>query len=153
MQRLSKSSDLLLCGRVLMFLAHVLPLAERSGVNVKGDFNAGNVTEYEEELLGEEADRLAAEGVDAKEFKLKSTDEKLDGQMEVSYFLYKTFWGLQRFLHDPLATLQGGGSAIEELTSGMGSVLDSFASYTHSDADGAAVRAYHSCATRAREWA
>ena len=39
MLRLSKSSELLLCGRVLMFLAHILPLAEKSGVNLKGDFN------------------------------------------------------------------------------------------------------------------
>ena len=35
MQRLSKSSSLLLCGRVLMLLAHVLPLTEKSGVNLK----------------------------------------------------------------------------------------------------------------------
>ncbi|KAJ1484364.1 THO complex subunit 1 transcription elongation factor-domain-containing protein [Baffinella frigidus] len=82
MQRLSKSSELLLCGRVLMFLAHILPLAEKSGVNLKGDFNKANVTEYEEELAGEEEERLAAEGGNAKEFKLRSTDEKLDGQME-----------------------------------------------------------------------
>ena len=35
MHRLSKSSSLLLCGRVLMLLAHVLPLTEKSGVNLK----------------------------------------------------------------------------------------------------------------------
>jgi hypothetical protein len=27
-----------------MFLAHILPLSERSGVNLKGDFNTSNVT-------------------------------------------------------------------------------------------------------------
>ena len=83
MQRLSKSTDLLLCGRVLMFLSHVLPLSEKSGVNLKGEFNKGNVTEYEEELHGEEAERMQAEGTSEKTFKLRSTDEKLDGQMEV----------------------------------------------------------------------
>ena len=84
MQRLSKSTDLLLCGRVLMFLSHVLPLSEKSGVNLKGEFNKGNVTEYEEELQGEEADRMQSEGSSEKTFKLRSTDEKLDGQMEVT---------------------------------------------------------------------
>ena len=29
---------------ILMFLAHILPLSERSGVNLKGDFNTSNVT-------------------------------------------------------------------------------------------------------------
>ena len=83
MQRLSKSTDLLLCGRVLMFLSHVLPLSEKSGVNLKGEYNKGNVTEYQEMLDREEAERMQAEGATEKTFKLRSTDEKLDGQMEV----------------------------------------------------------------------
>ena len=102
MQRLSKSSSLLLCGRVLMLLAQVLPLTEKSGVNQKGEFNkATGEIAFTTELQGEEAERLAAEGGDATRFKLKSTDEKLDGQMEVSFTLYKTFWGLQKSLHGP----------------------------------------------------
>jgi hypothetical protein len=36
-----------LCGRILIFLAYVFPLSERSGVNVRGEFNTENVTDYE----------------------------------------------------------------------------------------------------------
>eukprot|EP00286_Rhodomonas_abbreviata_P025419 CAMPEP_0181299002 /NCGR_PEP_ID=MMETSP1101-20121128/6097_1 /TAXON_ID=46948 /ORGANISM="Rhodomonas abbreviata, Strain Caron Lab Isolate" /LENGTH=573 /DNA_ID=CAMNT_0023404089 /DNA_START=166 /DNA_END=1884 /DNA_ORIENTATION=- len=138
-QRLSKSCDLLLCGRVLMFLAHVLPLSERSGVNLKGEFNKANVTEFEESLDPSEADRLESEGGDEREFKLKSTDEKLDGQMEVSFFLYKTFWGLQKFLHDPATLLsEKGVGNLEALSSGLNVVLENFATYTLSDVEGMA---------------
>ena len=130
MQRLSKSSSLLLCGRVLMLLAHVLPLTEKSGVNLKGEFNMATADiPYSTELEGEEKDRLAAEGGDAAAFKLKSTDEKLDGQMEVSFTLYKTFWGLQKSLHDPNPLIVGTQS-MEEATSSMGAVLDHFSSYS-----------------------
>ena len=130
MHRLSKSSSLLLCGRVLMLLAHVLPLTERSGVNDKGKFNMATADiPYSTELEGEEAERLAAEGSDAAAFKLKSTDEKLDGQMEVSFALYKTFWGLQKVLHDPNPLIMGIGS-LEEFVKSISQVLQHLATYS-----------------------
>lgn len=49
--------------------------------------------------------RMTDLGVDDKAFKLQSLDDKLEGQLEVSYNLYKTFWGLQKFLHEPLLLL------------------------------------------------
>ena len=134
MQRLSKSTDLLLCGRVLMFLSHVLPLSERSGVNLKGEFNKGSIAEYEETLQGEEAERMLAEGSNEKSFKLRSTDEKLDGQMEVSFHLYKTFWGLQKHLHDPSQLLTTPGT-VDTVLSGINSVLDNFSVYSLSDVE------------------
>ena len=141
MQRLSKASSLLLCGRVLMLLAQVIPLTEKSSVNLKGEFNkaTGDIP-YSVELEGEEAARLASEGGDVAAFKLKSTDEKLDGQMEVSFGLYKTFWGLQKSLHDPLSLINGSES-VEEVVSAVGLVLDHLTSYAleaeaEVDADG-----------------
>lgn len=38
----------MLCGRVLLFLAKLLPLTERSGVNLGGGFNTDNTTPVEE---------------------------------------------------------------------------------------------------------
>ena len=38
----------MLCGRVLLFLAKLLPLTERSGVNLNGAFNTDNATPVEE---------------------------------------------------------------------------------------------------------
>lgn len=34
----------MLCGRILLFLAKLLPLTEKSGVNLHGSFNTQNVT-------------------------------------------------------------------------------------------------------------
>lgn len=38
----------MLCGRVLLFLAKLLPLTERSGVNLGGGFNTDNTTPVED---------------------------------------------------------------------------------------------------------
>lgn len=43
-----QSANAMLCGRVLLFLAKLLPLTERSGVNLNGAFNVANVTPVEE---------------------------------------------------------------------------------------------------------
>jgi len=48
LRRLSKAKNTVFCGKILMFLAKVFPLSERSGVNVKSAFNLTNVTEVEE---------------------------------------------------------------------------------------------------------
>lgn len=39
LRRLSKETDTEFCGCILMFLANIFPLCERSGVNLRGDFN------------------------------------------------------------------------------------------------------------------
>ena len=49
LRRLSKAEHAVLAGRVLLFLAHVYPLADRSGLNTKGELNAANVTRFEDE--------------------------------------------------------------------------------------------------------
>lgn len=38
----------MLCGRILLFLAKLLPLTERSGVNLGGAFNTDNSTPVED---------------------------------------------------------------------------------------------------------
>lgn len=38
----------MLCGRILLFLAKLLPLGERSGVNLHGAFNTHNATPVED---------------------------------------------------------------------------------------------------------
>jgi hypothetical protein len=39
LRRLSKETNTVFCGRILMFLANSFPLGERSGVNLRGDFS------------------------------------------------------------------------------------------------------------------
>jgi hypothetical protein len=41
LKRLSKAQDLRLCGRILIFIARIYPLADKSGVNLHGAVSAG----------------------------------------------------------------------------------------------------------------
>jgi hypothetical protein len=43
-----QSANAMLCGRILLFLAKLLPLTERSGVNLGGSFNTDNATPVED---------------------------------------------------------------------------------------------------------
>ncbi|KAL4439830.1 hypothetical protein ABPG75_002831 [Micractinium tetrahymenae] len=86
LKRLSKSANAMLCGRVLLFLAKLLPLTERSGVNLGGAFNTDNVTPVEEVQEG----AVDSEG------------------RPVDAAFYRTFWGLQSYFSNPPAALQPG---------------------------------------------
>lgn len=48
LKRVSAPAAPALCGSMLMFLAKFFPLSERSGVNVAGLYNTGNVTHIED---------------------------------------------------------------------------------------------------------
>ena len=47
-RRLSRPSSSELCGRITMFLTQLLPLLDRSGVNVQGAFNDSHSTPVED---------------------------------------------------------------------------------------------------------
>lgn len=47
LRRLSKAKNTVYCGRILMLLSNVFPLGERSGVNLKGEYNLDNITPIE----------------------------------------------------------------------------------------------------------
>jgi len=49
LRRLSRSCNPEFCGRVLMFLAAIYPISERSAVNFAGKINTANITDYEDE--------------------------------------------------------------------------------------------------------
>ncbi|KAJ3032398.1 hypothetical protein HK097_005267, partial [Rhizophlyctis rosea] len=89
LRRLSKSKNLMTCGNVLLWMAHVYPLSERSGVNLRGEFNVDNVTHYE----FEDEDHNNAMEVDLE-------DPAAQQEYESKKF-YKTFWNLQNFFRNP----------------------------------------------------
>lgn len=109
-KRLSKSNDTVFRGRILMFLATVLSISDRSGVGLRGQFNTDNVTDYDEE---------GAEIADA------------GGDAAVDMQFYKTFWGLQKLfvqrelVHKPLHW--------KELVEGVPLLFSAFASQGHMD--------------------
>ncbi|TKY88888.1 hypothetical protein EX895_002129 [Sporisorium graminicola] len=90
LRRLSKPSQqhTVFAGRILSLLAKVFPLGERSGVNLRGEFNVENKTHIEEKT--EEADANAEEGSDER-----------DEVFKVTYEFYELFWKVQRFFSNP----------------------------------------------------
>ncbi|KAI3431826.1 hypothetical protein D9Q98_010579 [Chlorella vulgaris] len=102
LKRLSKSANAMLCGRILLFLAKLLPLTERSGVNLGGSFNTDNATPVE----------------DVQEGALDSEGKPVDAAF------YRTFWGLQTFFSNPQVALQPGKWG--EVSRDIKRVLDKF---------------------------
>lgn len=130
LRRLSKGTDTVFCGKILIFLSNYFPFSERSGLNIMSEFNT-------ESLIGlnaadEDADAAAAEDgaaaaarppveklqivVDDKietlfegmeidipgleEMVRKCQQESKKG-MEIDYTLYVKFWALQDFFRNP----------------------------------------------------
>lgn len=92
LRRLSKPSQqhTVFAGRILSLLAKVFPLGERSGVNLRGDFNVENKT-YIEENVDNAADEIGNTG---------DKDER-DQIFKVDYEFYELFWKVQRFFSNP----------------------------------------------------
>ena len=67
LRRLSRTKNSAFCGRVLLFLTSAYPLAERSGNNLRGDFNIDNVTYFEPEPEPEAVVHLTDSGSEEAE--------------------------------------------------------------------------------------
>ena len=81
LRRLSKPSrtHLVLSGRILSLLGSVFPLGERSGVNLRGEFNVGNTTRYEViEAPSEDGTAQATEAADPANDKDEEEDADKD---------------------------------------------------------------------------
>ncbi|SPO31045.1 related to nuclear matrix protein p84 [Ustilago trichophora] len=92
LRRLSKPSrqHTVFAGRILSLLAKVFPLGERSGVNLRGDFNVENKTHIEDDIEGEEDAAVASDDKDER-----------DQIFKVDYDFYELFWKVQRFFSNP----------------------------------------------------
>ncbi|KAI8334608.1 THO complex subunit 1 transcription elongation factor-domain-containing protein [Chlamydoabsidia padenii] len=101
LRRLSKEINTVFCGRILMFLANSFPLGERSGVNLRGDFNS--------EQIHYDSDKV----VDADD---TMTDEQKS--------FYKIFWSTRKYFSDPPTVLQAENFV--ELQKGAAVVFDKF---------------------------
>ncbi|ORX59995.1 hypothetical protein BCR36DRAFT_579443 [Piromyces finnis] len=82
LRRVSKTENTVLCGKILMFLASVFPLTERSGVNLRGDFDSDNKTDFE--------------------------NKKSIGTIDINSekYFYELFWNTQKYLNYPLLIFQ-----------------------------------------------
>ena len=113
-KRLSKSNDTVFRGRILMFLATVLSISDRSGVGLRGQFNTDNVTEYDEDGAGEDKDGGAAAAAEG------------GGDSPVDMEFYRKFWGLQKlFVRRELIHMPAHWA---ELVEGVPLIFSAFAS-------------------------
>ncbi|KAI9499738.1 THO complex subunit 1 transcription elongation factor-domain-containing protein [Zychaea mexicana] len=101
LRRLSKEKNTVFCGRILMFLANSFPLGERSGVNLRGDFNTEPV-QFDKD-----------EDVD--------NDPSLTEEQKT---FYKLFWSTRKYFSNPPTIFQSNG--FDELRKGGDAILDRF---------------------------
>ncbi|KAI8092828.1 THO complex subunit 1 transcription elongation factor-domain-containing protein [Halteromyces radiatus] len=83
LRRLSKETNTVFCGRILMFLANSFPLGERSGVNLRGDFNSEPIHYDSDEMV--------------------DNDETMTDDQKT---FYKIFWSTRKYFSDPPTVLQ-----------------------------------------------
>lgn len=61
-RRLSRETDAAFIGRIMIFISLLLPPWERSGVNLRGNYNVESITKYEE--LEQDENKMAIDGDD-----------------------------------------------------------------------------------------
>lgn len=156
LRKLSKSCNTEFCGRVLMFLAKVFDISEKSAANLSGKINSSNLTQYESEAAFFETNKIVdddnAMEVDTavhsatEESKVESegsltasssTGGELQGNLASLYNDYKTFWSLQS--HFTATSADGkvleGISKWREFHSNALSVLATLAKHNYSEAE------------------
>ncbi|KAF8442570.1 THO complex subunit 1 transcription elongation factor-domain-containing protein [Kalaharituber pfeilii] len=130
LRRLSKAEDTIFCGRILIFLSKSFILGERSGVNLRGEFNVENTTSFDQIPPAINDEKMdvdqeigvtgMAEGGDVvREEEAKSTDDstkvgkavtfetpasqqqKVDQEVLSADALYPIFWALQNYFSNP----------------------------------------------------
>ncbi|KAE9551866.1 hypothetical protein FO519_004915 [Halicephalobus sp. NKZ332] len=121
LKRLSRTIDTQFCGRVNILLARSLPLFEKSGLNITGQFNTSNDTGYDQEV--DESELKSSGDVDPEQ----GVEIEMTQEIPVDFKLYQKFWGLQKYFCDPNKIYQK--SAFEVFQENMNEVLSVFSTY------------------------
>ena len=95
-------------GSIMIMMAKVFPLSERSAVNVLGSFNVVNETVFEDE------DEFNNGKLQHAEKEKSGSSGSSNTKDSIGYDFYKTFWGVQKIFTDPQNTIlsssrMGGG--------------------------------------------
>ncbi|KAH9363704.1 hypothetical protein HPB48_002017 [Haemaphysalis longicornis] len=93
LRRLSRSQNTVFCGKILVFLAKLFPLSERSGLNIVSEFNAENITLFSSEDYKGLSDEPA--------FPEDPEEQTSSNAVPVDYNLYRKFWSLQESFRQP----------------------------------------------------
>ena len=75
LRRLSRVLNTTFCGRIMIFLAKCFPLSDRSGVNLRGEFNVDNVTHIERDHPISNVQDNASNNVEMEAIERQSSEE------------------------------------------------------------------------------
>jgi THO complex subunit 1 len=120
-RRLSRETDAAFIGRIMIFISLLLPPWERSGVNLRGNYNVESITKYEDE----DENKMAVDGEEDTQGK-KNPYRCLTELMNViEDSFYVKFWSLQKYLKNPL--ILHNQQVLDEFKPKLDYVLNKFA--------------------------
>nr|XP_054772580.1 THO complex subunit 1-like isoform X1 [Lytechinus pictus]XP_054772581.1 THO complex subunit 1-like isoform X2 [Lytechinus pictus]XP_054772582.1 THO complex subunit 1-like isoform X3 [Lytechinus pictus] len=123
LRRLSKSQDMVFCGRIQLFLARFFPLDEKSGLNLMSNFHLDNVTTYNRTKLEGPLRARVPQAID-KQDSMDYEEGEMGASTPVDYKLYRQFWSLQDFFRAPLQCF--AKDKWKDFSNNAISVLDAF---------------------------
>ncbi|KAL1925662.1 uncharacterized protein VTP21DRAFT_545 [Calcarisporiella thermophila] len=100
LRRVPRFKDPVLCARISQLIACTIPVCDRSGLNLQGDVNLKNVTQFEDQDAAKSANQEPA-----KNDSMIDIDTKQDKKISEGREFYRTFWSLQRILGNPSSCL------------------------------------------------
>lgn len=133
-------------GKILVMLAKVFDLSDRSAVNVLGKPNSDKEVDFDtEEEFNTIIDHIKNDNsMDQKddshhhptaEDEIEEGEEKTSSSAksplfsDMDYTFYKTFWGMQKFFSGPMSLLSPVSGAFDEFKKDAKTVLDVFDSH------------------------
>jgi len=120
MKRLSKTNDIVFCGRVLMTLSRIMPLLDPSGINPKGLINRSNITTFQSQESETESDSM---NIDQD---IRPSSEL--SEVPIDYQFHHQFWSMMQYLQDPEKALPDNNW--ESLCNYIRQVLRAFSNIT-----------------------
>jgi len=110
MKRLSKTNDIVFCGRILMTLSRMMPLLDPSGVNPKGHINRANITTFQpsDQPIPDKEPTDEMDIQDPTSPPADKTETNLDpkeSEVPIDYQFHRQFWSMMQYLQDPEKSL------------------------------------------------
>src|SRR5271169_4328127 len=98
-RRLSRETDAAFIGRIMIFISLLLPPWERSGVNLRGNYNVESITKYEE--LEQDENKMVIDGGGGDDDDSTGIYRLWRAFLILDSF-YVKFWSLQKYLKNPI---------------------------------------------------
>ncbi len=129
-RRTPKTTDSVFCGELLLLLSRIFPSDERSGVNLRGDYNVENITSIDP----------APSHTELTVYSLESVISAIENRENclLPFSIYSDFWKLQSFFLHPYQAISSDNlKFVTKMTSFICALFDQVKSIsnTHSGED------------------